>query len=232
MEPIPQATVRWRQTVLAAMIALAVAPGCASGPEDLCRQFPVENEETYRQEVEARRAQREQRFRTSPQSPVPDSLSTRWQGLEFYPVRPIFRLEGPLVRRTNGRSFRMATTTGELRPCREVGYFLLDLGRGPETLPVYAFESDGVEEDDLFLPFTDASTEAGETYPAGRYLDVVALDRGRYLLDFNLAYNPYCAYGGAWDCPIAPAENRLKAAVEAGERGWYEEELSFEEEER
>ena len=232
MEPIRQAAVGWRRYGLATVIALALAPGCASGPEDLCRQYPVDNEETYRQEIEAQRAQREQRFRTSPQSPVPDSLRTRWEGLEFYPVRPTHRLQGPLIRRTNGRSFRMATTTGELRPCREVGYFLVDLGRGPETRPVYAFESDGSEEEDLFLPFTDATTEEGATYPAGRYLDVVPLDRGRYLLDFNRAYNPYCAYGGAWDCPIAPKENRLEAAVEAGERGWYEEEFSFEEEGR
>lgn len=207
-------------------LAALVAAGCASGPEDLCHVAQVENEATYRQQIEQQRRQKESQFRRAAQSPVPDSLRTRWEGLEFYPVDTRYRLAGPLVRRTHGRSFQMATTTGELRPCHEVGYFLVDLGAGPEELPVYAF--DEAEGEDLFLPFTDATTEAGETYPAGRYLDVVRLDRGRYLLDFNLAYNPYCAYGGAWDCPIAPRENRLEASVPAGERGWHEAELSRE----
>lgn len=232
MDPIRQGRVgrgRWLTTSAGLFVALATF-GCASGPEDLCHVARVEDEAGYRRQIEEQRQQKESQFRLAAQSPVPDSLRTRWEGLEFFPVDTRYRLAGPLIRRTNGRSFQMATTTGELRPCHEVGYFLVDLGAGPEELPVYAF--DGEEGEDLFLPFTDATTEADETYPAGRYLDVVLLDRGRYLLDFNRAYNPYCAYGGAWNCPIAPKENRLQAAVRAGERGWHGEELSSSEDER
>ena len=56
-----------------------------------------------------------------------------------------------------------------------------------------------------------------ETYPAGRYLEPEPLAGNRFLVDFNIAYNPYCAYNEKWSCPIAPAENRLKVAVRAGE---------------
>ena len=69
----------------------------------------------------------------------------------------------------------------------------------------------------LFLPFVDA--RAGrETYGAGRYLDLHALEDGRLLVDFNYAYNPYCAYNERWTCPIPPASNRLEVAIAAGER--------------
>ncbi|MEK7329322.1 MAG: DUF1684 domain-containing protein, partial [Candidatus Eisenbacteria bacterium] len=56
------------------------------------------------------------------------------------------------------------------------------------------------------------------TYPVGRYLDPVALGDGRYLLDFNLAYNPACAYSEHYNCPIPPRKNRLSVAVRAGEK--------------
>ena len=68
-----------------------------------------------------------------------------------------------------------------------------------------------------FLPFVDGLA-GKETYPAGRYLEPQALGEGRFLVDFNLAYNPYCAYSEHWSCPLTPFENRLKAPVRAGEK--------------
>lgn len=57
-----------------------------------------------------------------------------------------------------------------------------------------------------------------ETYPAGRYLEPEELPDGKLLVDFNLAYNPYCAYNEQWSCPLTPFENRLKVSIRAGER--------------
>ena len=68
----------------------------------------------------------------------------------------------------------------------------------------------------LFLPFQD-SNAGGETYGAGRYLEVQELGPGELLLDFNYATNPYCAYGDGWSCPIPPPENHLAVAIRAGE---------------
>ena len=68
-----------------------------------------------------------------------------------------------------------------------------------------------------FLPFADALAGT-ETYGAGRYLDPEAIGDGRFLLDFNLAYNPYCAYNEQWSCPITPRDNRLAVPIRAGER--------------
>ena len=69
----------------------------------------------------------------------------------------------------------------------------------------------------FFLPFVDALAGT-ETYGAGRYLDPEPLGGGRVLLDFNRAYNPYCAYNEQWSCPITPRENRLAVPIRAGEK--------------
>jgi uncharacterized protein (DUF1684 family) len=76
-------------------------------------------------------------------------------------------------------------------------------------------------EQGYFLPFVD-SLAGTETYPAGRYLDPEPLTGNRFLVDFNLAYNPYCAYNEAWSCPLTPFENRLKVPIRAGEKLFHE----------
>ena len=73
----------------------------------------------------------------------------------------------------------------------------------------------------FFLPFVD-SLAGQETYPAGRYVEVERLPNGKFQVDFNLAYNPYCAYNDQWSCPLTPAENRLKVAIRAGEKVFHE----------
>lgn len=74
-----------------------------------------------------------------------------------------------------------------------------------------------VDGDGYFLPFMDATT-GEESYSDGRYLDLPSTDDGRLVVDFNYAYNPYCAYNANWSCPIPPSENRLTVAITAGEK--------------
>jgi uncharacterized protein (DUF1684 family) len=74
---------------------------------------------------------------------------------------------------------------------------------------------------DYFVPFADA-TSADETYGAGRYLELEQHADGMFLADFNLAYNPYCAYSEEYSCPIPPAENRLTVPIRAGEKLYHQ----------
>jgi hypothetical protein len=78
------------------------------------------------------------------------------------------------------------------------------------------------DSDDLFLPFRDA-TSGQETYGAGRYIDVGAARDGRVTVDFNLAYNPYCAYNPSYSCPLPPRENWLDVPIRAGEQDYASE---------
>lgn len=221
-----QQALRRRSSVAVAFLAsLSFAAACGDGaPDDLCRVQRLDDVDGYVAGVETRRTERENAFRTQDWSPVPVETRDTWPGLEYYDVDPEMRVVGPLIRKMNGRDFDIVTTSGELRPCREIGYFLVDLGAGPEQLPVYELLDQDPNGQNLFVPFADATT-GDETYPAGRYLEVVQIERGLFLLDFNAAYNPSCAYGGSFQCPVAPQESHLKAAVRAGERGWREEAL-------
>lgn len=83
-----------------------------------------------------------------------------------------------------------------------------------------AYKSDYLQES-LFIPFRDI-TNGKETYSAGRYIDLDSvkhtIDKGKWILDFNRAYNPFCAYNSAYSCPFVPPENWLKVAIQAGEK--------------
>ena len=85
-----------------------------------------------------------------------------------------------------------------------------------ERVALIAYE----QGDELFIPFRDA-TSGKETYGAGRYVEAEPLGGGRFTLDFNRAYNPYCAYNDAWRCPLPPSENWLAVAIRAGELSFH-----------
>ena len=97
-----------------------------------------------------------------------------------------------------------------------VGVLEFVLNGQPMTLA--AFVEEGTRRiETLFVPFADQTTGT-ETYSAGRYLDLHPTATGIYSIDFNRAYNPYCAYNDTYECPFPPASNRLKLAVRAGEK--------------
>ena len=87
-----------------------------------------------------------------------------------------------------------------------------------QALSLGAFVEEGSTQiTSLFVPFADLTTET-ETYAAGRYLDLDPTASGYYTIDFNRAYNPYCAYNKTYECPYPPPSNRLKIAIRAGEK--------------
>ena len=110
----------------------------------------------------------------------------------------------------------MPTSTGTLREMRQVG--TLEFMLKGETMTLGAFvDANQSALELLFVPFSDLTTGT-ETYEAGRYLDIERTATGIYVVDFNEAYSPYCAYNAKYECPYPPASNRLKVRIEAGER--------------
>jgi len=112
---------------------------------------------------------------------------------------------------------RLGTNTGEIRRGLRYGYFDFQVGDQTCRLQVYRLEDASGVGASLFIPFRD-STSGQETYAAGRYIDLKENISGVYDLDFNRAYNPYCAYNSEFSCPIPPAENTLNVAIHAGEK--------------
>ena len=112
------------------------------------------------------------------------------------------------------KPMQMQTTTGDLQTYVRHGKFQFQVDGQTAELTIYRGQHG------FFLPFVD-SLAGEETYPAGRYLEPEALPGERFFVDFNLAYNPYCAYNERWSCPITPRENRIKVPIRAGEKVFH-----------
>lgn len=149
-----------------------------------------------------------------------DPLSPRfkeYKGLTYFPIDLSYRYELPLERDPKSESIVLLSTRGNRRQAVRAGWLNFFVGDEVCRLEVTRLLEPGSGEDDLSVYFRDA-TSGRESYPLGRYVDLKKLDDKKYLLDFNLAYNPACAFSEYYSCPIPPKSNTLKAAIRAGER--------------
>jgi len=154
-------------------------------------------------------------FKNNHQSPLSVEQRRDFTGLHYYPENPSLRLELKLEKVASPKPIILQTSTGEIREYLLAGQIHFTVDGEQATLQVYA------DDHGYFLPFVDA-TALDETYGAGRYLEPDGTGDGIMLVDFNLAYNPYCAYNEQWSCPIPPNENRLKVRIEAGEKKFHD----------
>ncbi len=150
-----------------------------------------------------------------PGSVLPYQVRGQFAGLSYFPVDSTYRFTVSLERLSPPDTVWMAESTGDAAPHLKIGYVTIPFPEKEARLAV--FRTGAGEEADLWIPFTDA-TNGGETYAAGRYVDVEPAAGGRVVVDFNKAYNPTCAYNPKYACPLPPAENRLALAIPAGER--------------
>lgn len=149
-------------------------------------------------------------------SPVPQARRPTLLPLRYYEIDPSYNVPAALRISEDRPVFEMPTSTGTLRRMERVGVLEFVLNGQPMTLA--AFVEEGTRRiETLFVPFADQTTGT-ETYSAGRYLDLHPTATGIYAIDFNRAYNPYCAYNDTYECPFPPPSNRLKLAVRAGEK--------------
>lgn len=162
-------------------------------------------------ELNAFRTEKDEFFGSHPQSPLTREQKKNFKGLQYFPENDALRLEVKVEEFPNKEKFEMQTSTGDVQTYKKFGKFKFVVDGEEVELTIYQ------SGHGFFLPFVD-SLAGKETYPAGRYLDPVPLPGGYFMVDFNIAYNPYCAYNEMWSCPITPAENRLKAAIRAGEK--------------
>ena len=113
----------------------------------------------------------------------------------------------------------LATSDSKERKYAKYGYAEFEVNN--TSVRVLLLESEEERTDELILIFSDA-TSAEETYGAGRYLEITQPVNGKILIDFNYAYNPYCAYNAKYSCPFPPQENQLSVAIRAGEKNYIE----------
>ena len=175
-----------------------------------------ESEGEYRERIAEDRLRTERFMKASPESPfAPDSLE--FTPLAYYPANPTYRVRARVEPVKDKKLMVLPTSTGQEEKYIRYGYAVFELkGQLHRLLVLEPFEQPA----QLFIAFAD-DTSGETTYGGGRYLNVDKPSRtGQKTLelDFNLAYNPYCAYNGTFSCPIPPKENILTTAIEAGEK--------------
>ena len=168
--------------------------------------------------VEFRKA-KDNFFKTSAQSPLTPEQKKVFAGLHYFPENAALRFELPLERYANPERIVMQTSTGGTQEYHKVGQVRFKVNGEDAALQVYeSTDNPG----SYFVPFVDATAPA-ESYGAGRYLEPEEHHADELVVDFNLAYNPYCAFDSQrWSCPLPPPENRLKVRIEAGEKKYHD----------
>jgi uncharacterized protein (DUF1684 family) len=175
---------------------------------------PAHDASHYEHEIQLHRRSKDEAFRTEPWSPIPQAERRRFEALPYFKADLAWLVTAKVTLLAGEAPFEMATSTGEPRLQLRAARLEMQTPAGPATL--FGYKDAHRRGRSLFVPFRDA-TSGKETYGAGRYLDLEEAG-GELEVDFNLAYNPYCAYSEAYSCPLPPTENWLKIAVTAGER--------------
>lgn len=201
-------------TLLGVLVSLGLLLGvvaCESGPNRL-------EALQHKKAVMAQRQDKDRFFKTSQQSPLLDDQQWKFKALSYYPVNIVYRVTARYQRLAKPLEFKIQTSTGHERVYVTIGRLDFTLGGKPLTLFAYQEnEAEARARNGLFVPFIDL-TSGRETYGGGRYLEMEAPAGDSVVLDFNMAYNPYCAYNYNFSCPIPPPENHLDLAIEAGEK--------------
>ena len=178
-------------------------------------QEPNPNIDSYAEEIEVSRTEKNKEFKISEESPLTDKQKEIFKTLSYYPISEKYKVSAKFLKNDHEQIVMMAITHGSQR-----GYFVYGTAHfqleGRE-LDLIVYKPVKSLEDYLFIPFYD-ETSADLTYGGGRYLEPIIIDDSTIEIDFNLAYNPYCAYNHAYRCPIPPPDNKLKALILAGEK--------------
>lgn len=203
---------------------LALVASCGEGAPRGA-MAPIPPPDGWQAEVERQREQKDAMFRDDEESPIPAADRADFAGLEYWEPDPAYYFVGQLHLDFEPQRFEIVSTSGKNRPCERVGWIAFVVDGEPQRLHVYRLLDQPLRAggEGYFLPFMDGTT-GEETYPAGRYIELRGPEGGPFVLDFNSAYNPYCAYGDVdrYVCPVTPQENRLDVRIESGERGWKE----------
>jgi uncharacterized protein (DUF1684 family) len=150
-------------------------------------------------------------------SPLRPKEKKKFNGLDFFTPDSKYQVNAFFRESVTKDTIQMKTNTGSVTSEIRYGNLFFELNNRQYVLPVY--REVGAEDDYVFLPFTDL-TNGDITYGGGRYLDFTFPLKETVLIDFNKAYNPYCAYNPKYSCPLVPSVNHLDIAIIAGEKSF------------
>ncbi|GAA5035014.1 hypothetical protein GCM10011506_28680 [Marivirga lumbricoides] len=169
----------------------------------------------YAEEVKQHRREKHEFMESHEASPFVEQ-SVPFDSLKYFKIDESFKVKATVEEIKDGEVHRLATSDGKEKNFTEVAILHFDLQKSHQDLTLLKSQ----ETSDYFLPFYD-ETSAITTYGSGRYLEVdYAPGNSKITLDFNYAYNPYCAYTTGYSCPVPPKKNYINIAVNAGEKNY------------
>ncbi|WP_121744143.1 DUF1684 domain-containing protein [Natronorubrum halophilum] len=180
----------------------------------------------WRDELEAKRAEKDEFFADHPQSPIPPEDREEFDGLDYFEPDSTYRVSATAEVHDDPEVVLMETTAGREMRYLRVATLEFDLDREDEdledgTFELAAYQLESPNEEPLFVPFRDKTT-GQQTYDGGRYMELSSEreleDGDEIVVDFNIAYSPFCAFSETFDCPLPPEENWLEVTIPAGER--------------
>lgn len=171
----------------------------------------------YNNKIQNERIAKNSYLKNEPNSPIMKDERSGFKGLNYFDLDSAFRFELKLVEFSEKREIIIKDSKDNDRHFIKFGKFIFKIDDIDNELIAYKSEED---ENRLFIPFKDKTTGT-ESYGAGRYIDLSEEDDkngDKWILDFNHAYNPWCAYNSKYSCPLVPDENVLGVAINAGEK--------------
>ena len=158
-------------------------------------------------------------FKDATTSPLTKKGLRKFKGLDFFPVDNKYKVKAILVKTPNASTLKFPTTTDRIAVYKKYGEVLFTIDGKSYQLTIYKDKYPSSKyENSLFLPFLD-DTNGKTSYEGGRFIDVFTTDEledGTIVIDFNKAYNPYCAYNTKYSCPLTPRENYIDIEIKAG----------------
>lgn len=177
----------------------------------------------YLKEIKKYREEQNKEFLDPNQSPLTAEQRRQFEGHDFFPIDPKFRVIARFEPTPEAKPFQLKTSTGTNQIYRRLGILHFELEGTAQTLEAYLrVQSFGMASkvNYVFLPVIDATT-GKSTYGAGRYLHYEGIPDGEeWVIDFNKLYNPLCAYADRFECPLVPEPNHLTIPIMAGIKGY------------
>ena len=183
--------------------------------------FAQNDKKAILKEIKAHQKELNEAYKDPEKSPLESADLKKFKKHDFFPINLDYRVKAKLIITENEGFFDMVTTTTRRPKYRKYGIIEFEIEGKKLQLSVYQSQDlqGNIEyKDYLFLPFKDL-TNGVETYKVGRYIELsIPKEGNEIIVDFNKAYNPYCAYSNDYSCPIVPSENHLNVRIPAGIR--------------
>ncbi len=182
-----------------------------------------EYDEAYHQEIEAFQTEWNDFFGDSIKSPLTKEDYPGFEELDYFPVNKEYRVEAEFIRTPDEEPFEMPTTTDRRPVYLKYGEAKFEMKGEKVQLDLFQsqkYAKSPSYDGHLFLPFSDL-TSGKESYGGGRFIDLKIPPGDTIVIDFNKAYNPYCAYNPKYSCPIPPPQNHINLEIRAGVKAYH-----------